>query len=41
MKQNSKQIHLYINNDTCYIIDIEKKAVTIVISLFTITLPLS
>ena len=28
MKQDSKQIHLYINNDTCYIIDIEKKAVT-------------
>lgn len=28
MKQDSKQIHLYINNDTCYLIDIEKKAVT-------------
>ena len=28
MKQDSKQIHLYINNDTCYIIDIEKKDVT-------------
>lgn len=28
MKQDSKQIHLYINNDTCYLIDIEKKAIT-------------
>ena len=28
MKQDSKQIHLYINNDTCYLIDIEKKDIT-------------
>ena len=28
MKDESKQIHLYINNDKCYLIDIEKKTVT-------------
>lgn len=28
MKKELKQIHLYINNDKCYLIDIEKKTVT-------------